>query len=98
MIQEFIKQLEKKEDLDFLSMQSAIELIMTGEVDDLSIEAFLLALNAKGIKEKEIAAAARVMKEKSLKFSLGDGDHIDTCGTGGSGLHTFNCSRSEERV
>ena len=70
MIQEFIKQLEKKEDLDFLSMQSAIELIMTGEVDDLSIEAFLLALNAKGIKEKEIAAAARVMKEKSLKFSL----------------------------
>ena len=29
MIQEFIKQLEKKEDLDFLSMQSAIELIMT---------------------------------------------------------------------
>ena len=98
MIQEFIKQLEKKEDLDFLSMQSAIELIMTGEVDDLSIEAFLLALNAKGIKEKEIAAAARVMKEKSLKFSLGDGDHIDTCGTGGSGLHTFNCSTAASFV
>ena len=98
MIQEFIKQLEKKEDLEFLSMQSAIELIMTGEVDDLSIEAFLLALNAKGIKEKEIAAAARVMKEKSLKFSLGDGDHIDTCGTGGSGLHTFNCSTAASFV
>ena len=98
MIQEFIKQLEKKEDLDFLSMQSAIELIMTGEVDDLSIEAFLLALNAKGIKEKEISAAARVMKEKSLKFSLGDGDHIDTCGTGGSGLHTFNCSTAASFV
>ena len=98
MIQEFIKQLEKKEDLDFLSMQSAIELIMTGEVDDLSIEAFLLALNAKGIKEKEIAAAARVMKEKSIKFSLGDGDHIDTCGTGGSGLHTFNCSTAASFV
>ena len=98
MIQEFIKQLEKKEDLDFLSMQSAIELIMTGEVNDLSIEAFLLALNAKGIKGKEISAAARVMKEKSLKFSLGDGDHIDTCGTGGSGLHTFNCSTAASFV
>ena len=98
MIQEFIKQLEKKEDLDFLSMQSAIELIMTGEVDDLSIEAFLDALNAKGIKEKEISAAARVMKEKSLKISLGVGDHIDTCGTGGSGLHTFNCSTAASFV
>ena len=98
MIQEFIKQLERKEDLDFLSMQTAIEQIMTGEVDDISIEVFLLALNAKGIKEKEIAAAARVMKEKSLTFSLGDGDHIDTCGTGGSGLHTFNCSTAASLV
>ena len=31
MIKEFIDQLEKKEDLDFHSMQSAIEFIMTGE-------------------------------------------------------------------
>ena len=98
MIQDFINQLEKKEDLDFHSMQSAIESIMTGDVDDLSIEAFLLALNAKGIKETEITAAARVMKEKSLTYPLGDGDHIDTCGTGGSGLHTFNCSTASSFV
>jgi len=98
MIQDIISQLENKEDLDFHSMQSAVELIMTGEVDDLSIEAFLLALNEKGIKEKEIVAAARVMKEKSLTFPLGNGDHIDTCGTGGSGLHTFNCSTAASFV
>ena len=83
MIQDFINQLEKKEDLDFHSMQSAIESIMTGDVDDLSIEAFLLALNAKGIKETEITAAARVMKEKSLTCPLVAGDHIDNCGTVG---------------
>ena len=98
MIQDFINQLEKKEDLDFHSMQSAIESIMTGAVDDHSIEAFLLALNEKGIKEIEITAAARVMKEKSLTYPLGDGDHIDTCGTGGSGLHTFNCSTASSFV
>jgi anthranilate phosphoribosyltransferase len=98
MIQDFINQLEKKEDLDFHSMQSAIESIMTGDVDNLSIEAFLLALNAKGIKETEITAAARVMKEKSLTYSFGDGNHIDTCGTGGSGLHTFNCSTASSFV
>ena len=98
MIQDIISQLESKKDLDFYSMQSAVELIMTGEVDDLSIEAFLLALNEKGIKEKEITAAARVMKEKSLTFPLGNGDHIDTCGTGGSGLQTFNCSTAASFV
>ena len=98
MIQEFIEQLEKKEDLDFHSMQSAIELIMTGEVDDSFIERFLLALNEKGISEKEITAAANVMKDKSLTFDIGNGDHIDTCGTGGSGLHTFNCSTASAFV
>jgi len=98
MIQEFIEQLENKEDLDFNSMQSAIELIMTGEVDDSFIEKFLLALNEKGISEKEITAAANVMKDKSLTFDIGDGDHIDTCGTGGSGLHTFNCSTASAFV
>ena len=98
MIQEFIEQLENKEDLDFHSMQSAIELIMTGEVDDSFIERFLLALNEKGISEKEIAAAANVMKDKSLTFDIGNGDHIDTCGTGGSGLHTFNCSTASAFV
>ena len=98
MIEEIIRQLNQKEDLDFLSMQSAVESIMTGEVDDDAIEAFLLALNQKGIKEIEITASARVMQEKSLSFPLGDGDHIDTCGTGGTGIHTFNCSTASAFV
>jgi anthranilate phosphoribosyltransferase len=38
------------------------------------------------------------MKEKSLRFNLGDGSHIDTCGTGGTGLHTFNCSTASSFV
>ena len=82
MIQNFINQLEKKEDLDFHSMQHAIESIMTGKVDDQSIEEFLLALNAKGIQEAEITAAARVMKEKSLSFRMCYGEQINTCCTG----------------
>ena len=98
MIEEIIRRLNQKEDLDFLSMQSAVESIMTGEVDDDAIEAFLLALNQKGIKEIEITAAARVMQEKSSSFLLGDGDHIDTCGTGGTGIHTFNCSTASAFV
>jgi anthranilate phosphoribosyltransferase len=39
-----------------------------------------------------------VMKDKSLKFDIGDGSHIDTCGTGGTGLHTFNCSTASSFV
>ncbi|MDB4828766.1 anthranilate phosphoribosyltransferase [Gammaproteobacteria bacterium] len=85
-------------DLSFDEMQLAINEIMTGNIDDLEIEKFLLALNEKGPSEEEITAAASVMKEKSLKFKIGDGNQIDTCGTGGSGIHTFNCSTASSFV
>ena len=98
MIKEILEKLALKNDLTKEEMQSAVESIMTGKVDDNDIETFLIALNEKGVKEPEITAAAMVMKDKSLKFDIGDGTHIDTCGTGGSGLHTFNCSTASSFV
>jgi len=98
MIKEILEKLALKNDLTKEEMQSAVESIMTGKVDDNDIKTFLIALNEKGIKEPEITAAAMVMKDKSLKFDIGDGTHIDTCGTGGTGLHTFNCSTASSFV
>ena len=98
MIKDILKKLDNKNDLAKEEMQTAVESIMTGKVDDDDIETFLLALNKKGIKEPEITAAASVMRNKSLKFNIGDGTHIDTCGTGGTGLHTFNCSTASSFV
>jgi len=98
MIKDILKKLDNKNDLAKEEMQTAVESIMTGKVGDDDIETFLLALNEKGIKEPEITAAASVMRNKSLKFNIGDGTHIDTCGTGGTGLHTFNCSTASSFV
>ena len=98
MIESLIQQVRDKQDLGFLEMQAGVEAIMTGEVADDAIEEFLLALNDKGITEMEITAAARVMQDKSLTYQIGDGDHIDTCGTGGTGMHTFNCSTASAFV
>ncbi|MDA9146510.1 anthranilate phosphoribosyltransferase [Gammaproteobacteria bacterium] len=98
MIKDILEKLALKNDLTKEEMQSAVESIMTGKVDDNDIETFLIALNEKGVKEPEITAAAMVMKDKSLNFDIGDGTHIDTCGTGGTGLHTFNCSTASSFV
>ena len=98
MIDSLIQQVRDKQDLGFLEMQAGVEAIMTGEIADDAIEEFLLALNDKGITEMEITAAARVMKDKSLTYQIGDGDHIDTCGTGGTGMYTFNCSTASAFV
>ena len=98
MIKEILNKLNRKEDLSNQEMQDVVNHIMCGEVEDNDIESFLLALNEKGIQEPEITAAATVMRDKSLKFDIGDGTHIDTCGTGGTGLHTFNCSTASSFV
>ena len=98
MIEDILVKLKDKKDLQSEEMQTVVESIMTGEVEDNDIETFLLALNEKGVKEPEITAAASVMRDKSLKFDIGDGTHIDTCGTGGTGLHTFNCSTASSFV
>jgi anthranilate phosphoribosyltransferase len=53
----------------------------------------LIALRAKGETVDEIAAAAMVMRELSTKVAIQDTEHlIDTCGTGGDGIQTFNVS------
>ena len=40
----------------------------------------------------EVAAATRVMRDKSIRLNLEDTHLIDTCGTGGDASHTFNIS------
>ena len=97
-MKEFIHKINSNNDLSLDEMQNAINSIMTGQVNDIEIESFLIGLNKKGISEEEITAAAMVMKDKSLKFEIGGGSHIDTCGTGGTGLHTFNCSTASSFV
>jgi len=98
MIKDILTKLSQEQDLSYEEMQDVVNSIMSGEEEDVDIESFLISLNKKGIKEPEITAAATVMREKSLKFDIGDGTHIDTCGTGGTGLHTFNCSTASSFV
>jgi anthranilate phosphoribosyltransferase len=86
MIISIIEKLEAQQHLDSNEMEVVMQSIMTGEVADEVIEKFLILLNKKGIQETEITAAAKVMKLNSLQFDIGDGNHIDTCGTGGTGF------------
>ena len=97
-MREIIKKLEERIDLDNQIMTDAINQIMSGEVEDPMIEDFLIKLNAKGITENEISSAAQVMRSKSLSIDLGNGAHVDTCGTGGTGLNIFNCSTAASFV
>ncbi len=75
----------------------AFETIMSGEATPSQIGGFLMALRVRGETVDEIAAGARVMREKALRVSAPE-DSIDTCGTGGDAKGTFNISTAASFV
>ena len=97
-MKEYLQKINNGQDLLLDEMKSAINQIMSGTVSDADIESFLTGLNNKGISENEITGAAIVMKQKSLKIDVNCSENIDTCGTGGTGIHTFNCSTASAFV
>jgi anthranilate synthase/phosphoribosyltransferase len=68
-----------------------MEELTEGNLTPAQISAFLVALNMKGIQPEEIAGCAEVLQKKRVPISS-DRPALDTCGTGGDGLGTFNIS------
>lgn len=66
--------------------------IMDGEATPAQIAALLVALRVKGETVAEIAAVARALRARACVAEASDPRTVDTCGTGGSGLDTFNIS------
>jgi len=80
-------------DLTHTQMLDIMHQLMSGELTPVQIAGILIALRMKGETVDEIAAAAEVMRELSLKVKVATDEHlIDTCGTGGDGIQTFNVS------
>ena len=88
-----LNQLINGQDLSFAEMQALMRQVMSGELTHAQMAAILVALRIKGESVDEIAAAASVMRELSTKVATLASQHlIDTCGTGGDGIQTFNVS------
>ena len=89
----YLHSLIKGEDLSSSEMGALMSLIMTGKLSSDKIASCLVAMQIKGAIPNEIAAAALVMREHSNKVLVKDSQYlIDTCGTGGDSLQTFNVS------
>lgn len=92
MIKEAIQIVAKKEDMTEAQTREVFEEIMSGKILPHDIEKLLVGLRDKGETVDEICGAAKVMREKALRIDAGSGVILDTCGTGGSGINTFNIS------
>ncbi len=93
MIKEIIKKLTDKENLNSEEVFYLFEEIMDGKLTDAQLGAVLIALKMKGETVQEISTAATVMRKKAVKVNVKDKSKlVDTCGTGGDKVDTFNVS------
>ena len=93
MFKEALNLLLNRQDLSHTQMLAVMQQVMGGELTPAQIAALLIALRMKGETVDEIAAAATVMRQLSTKVEIQDKNYlVDTCGTGGDGIQTFNVS------
>jgi len=91
-LQTAIATLLSSEDLSLDQTQSAFGEVMDGLASDSEIAALLTALRMKGENVREIVGTAKAMIDRVTKIPIQSTGTIDTCGTGGDGLGTFNIS------
>jgi len=88
---EAIAKLVRRENLTEDEAASAFTEIMRGDATPVQIAGFIVALRMKGETVDEITGFARTARAIATPIAV-DGALLDTCGTGGDGLATFNIS------
>jgi anthranilate phosphoribosyltransferase len=93
MIREGIKKLIDGTNLTFEESQEIMREVMSGKATNAHIAALLTALRMKGETVEELIAFATVMRERCRRIHPSvAGRLVDTCGTGGDKIKTFNIS------
>ncbi len=91
MIREAIGKVVSGKSLNLEESAQVMDEIMSGEATPAQFGAFVVALRMKGETVEEIAGLAKGMREKATRVRV-KGPLVDTCGTGGDALGTFNIS------
>jgi anthranilate phosphoribosyltransferase len=94
-----LQRLIDRQDLDGSEVERFIGDVMDGRVEGPHVAAVLVALRMKGETGVEVAAAARAMRERTIRVPLSEPHRaVDTCGTGGDGAGTVNISTAAALV
>ena len=88
-----LKKITQKISLTSEEAEDIMRDIMSGMVKDAQLGAFLTGLAMKGESIDEITGFALIMREFANRIEPNvEGDLLDTCGTGGDKIKTFNIS------
>jgi anthranilate phosphoribosyltransferase len=85
-------------DLTFEQAKALQDTIFEGEVTEVQIAAFLAMMRMKRATSAEIAGLAQSLRNHAVRVQADFEHMIDTCGTGGAGVKTFNISTASAFV
>jgi anthranilate phosphoribosyltransferase len=92
-VQRAIAALAERLDLPATLAAQAFGQVMAGETSPALMAALLMGLRVKGETAQELQGAALALREAMVRFSPPTREHlVDTCGTGGGAVGTFNIS------
>jgi anthranilate phosphoribosyltransferase len=92
MFKDHLATIISRTDLNEAQMAEMMSEIFDGKTTDAQVGAMMAALATKGETVEELAGAARAMRKKGPSNPGRHTPVVDTCGTGGDGLKTFNIS------
>ena len=79
-------------------MKASVGSLMDGRCTEAEIASFLTALRCRGESTEELVGAARAMRDRATPIRCQSTELLDTCGTGGDLLYTFNISTASAIV
>jgi anthranilate phosphoribosyltransferase len=97
-LQEVIIALAHDRPLTKDAITAAFDVVMRGDATPVQISALLTGLRVRGETAEVVAGAASALRRAMVRFDLPDGDVVDTCGTGGGVVGTFNISTAAALV
>jgi anthranilate phosphoribosyltransferase len=95
---EYIGPLLKGESLSFEQAENLLDVIFEGGVPDAEVAAFLTAMRIKGATAQELAGLASSLRSHAVPVKAEVENLVDTCGTGGAAVKTFNISTAAALV
>jgi anthranilate phosphoribosyltransferase len=88
-----ILKLADRRDLRAAETEAAFRVVMEGRASPVEISALLMGLRVKGETPEEVAGGVRALRGAMVRVEVPDPDAlVDTCGTGGGAVTTFNIS------
>ena len=94
-----IQKLAFREPLTAADAEAAFNIVMQGQATAVQVTALLVALRATGESPEVVAGVVRALRSAMVSLTADDPDDlVDTCGTGGGAVSTFNISTASAIV